>query len=116
MSKIVFWFILLFVLSMLIALGANAATLRGNKDSCADLGNLIMQGGEARQAGSTWDQIQTRLAETLTAARKNPESYIQNDADAAFVIRAFMKLWQNKDEPAYIIATRTYHQCMSKEA
>lgn len=117
MSRFLFWLLMVWLVGLIVFScgSAQAEQMRGNKAACTDLGNLIIQAGEVRQSGVPWDQVQIRLAETIVAARSNPDSYIHNDADAAFVIKAVSRLWSDKDTPAYAIATSVYHQCMSKE-
>jgi hypothetical protein len=115
-GKYVFWVFFCIVMALIMILGANAATLRGNKESCTDLGNLVVVAGEARDAGVTWDQIQIRVAEMVTAAMSNKDSYIQTNADAAFVVSALRRLWSDKSEPTYITATKIYHLCMTRES
>lgn len=99
---------------LFICFNAGAATLKGNKESCSQLGNVVMQAADMRDSGISWDTFKPRLDAMLTEARGNPESFVQTDEDAKFVTKSMKLVWDNPDDLPFIVATAVYKVCMGK--
>jgi hypothetical protein len=111
-GRFILWLMLCLVVIALTLGLAFAETLRGNKASCASLGGVVVQAGEMRDAGAPWEAVQVRLMELIRDARRNPESFVQTDADEAFIVASVKSLWDRLDDPAFVVATRVFHACM----
>lgn len=105
------WVLLIIALAA-ISLAAEAAKLRGEHESCVVVGHVIVQAGDMRDNGVPWETAQIRFKELLDDARNNPASFVQNDEDAEFIMKAFKRLWDDPKQPSFIVATEVYRQCM----
>lgn len=96
-----------------VATCANADTLRGNKTSCEHFAGYVVQVGGMRDQGVPWEVMKPHLQSKVDEARQFPESYVQNDADAEFVMAAFEAVWKMPSESLVVIAARVYNSCMN---
>lgn len=103
---------LAFAAVSIVASIAIAAPLRGDRGACEVLGNTVVQAGDMREAGVPWEVARDRLKEMVDAAAKNPESFVTEKSAQEFVMRAFQRLWIEANDPAFVIATRVYNECM----
>lgn len=94
---------------------AFAAPLRGDRTACNHLGQVVVTFGELRDAGAPWEVAEPYVAEVLTTARSNPESYVQTDADARFVAESIHKLWWAGSVSSIEIAAEVFRACMNKK-
>lgn len=98
---------------LLFAPPAKGEALLMNRASCIHLGSLAVDVVETKAAGVTWDKMEAFMKEKLAEARKNPESYVQSDADVAYVLRMLKGAWDSK-EPSYEAGAAVYRDCMAK--
>lgn len=105
-------------LVVLITLGlyvppAKGETLQTNHYSCLHLGSVVIDAMEVRDGGVKWPEFEAFVRGQFAQARKNPKSYIQSDADEAYVLAALSAAWNSRKD-SVDAATDAYNACMAK--
>lgn len=96
----------------LSALGLHAETITGDEASCETLGGVAMFVTDMKNRGVPWELISQNLAQTISEAKGQKGSIIQDDSDAALVMRV-MQLVYDGDETVPEDAGRSiYKACM----
>lgn len=106
----------LFVVAILAGMLAGSCwgdELLGNRENCAKLGTLLVQSGDMRDAGMTFDDVQSRVKELIEESRKDPHGFVNTEREAKFVIDGVRQVWSRKDEPAYVIAHEVFNACVA---
>lgn len=101
-----------FVAAAVIGTCAHAGPLRGDPAACRDLGDTVIQAGDARDQGVPWEPIKDKLQEMIDAAKLNVNSYVHTDEEAQFVTDSIHQLWLHPEDPSFVVATKVYNACM----
>jgi hypothetical protein len=100
-------------LLMLFAPPAKGEALLGYRPSCANLGSIAVDAVEYRNRGIPWPIFEKHMRDTLAQARKDPDSYVQSDADEKYIIDQMQRAW-NSNVPSYEAGTAVFRDCMAK--
>lgn len=94
---------------------AQAASFSGDDPSCRVMSRVAYEAAQWRDGGMKWDEYLEILNVNLADALTNPNSFVKNEDDAAW-IRTSLKAAFDSQDDLVRVALKMYEGCMTKAA
>lgn len=93
---------------------ANATTMRGDPLVCSSFSMAAYDVAQMRDAGVPWETFAPWITNALDEALKNPNSYVKDVDDVAYIFGWFKRIWDNPKTEAVEIVRLVEADCLKQ--